>query len=37
MTRPRIHALIALTVFAFFGAAFVASPAAQAARSTVTS
>ncbi|OBG28096.1 DUF4189 domain-containing protein [Mycobacterium sp. E3198] len=31
MTRHRIYALIALAAFAFFGAAFVASPAAQAA------
>jgi hypothetical protein len=31
MTRNRIYALIALTAVAFFGAAFVASPAAQAA------
>jgi hypothetical protein len=31
MTRNRIYALTALTAVAFFGAAFVASPAAQAA------
>ncbi|OBK43265.1 DUF4189 domain-containing protein [Mycobacterium sp. 1081908.1] len=31
MTRHRIYALIALAAAAFFGAAFMASPAAQAA------
>ncbi|WP_068186792.1 DUF4189 domain-containing protein [Mycobacterium sp. UM_CSW] len=31
MTRHRIYALIVLTALAFFGAAFMSSPAAQAA------